>query len=129
MYLPSRAHRCTPTLSDIAYVVRHVRVVHNAHVAFIRRTTADLSTFIRGLHTHELPGPNTRKSFFLSSTSFLDIKAFNIERRIAMRDASFGTADRFYRVGNFGVNSPRTTVSTNREDVRRDCRLLLVERY
>lgn len=34
-------------------------------------------------------------------------------------------------VGNFGVNSPRacTTVSTNREDVHRDCRLLLTERY
>lgn len=136
LYLAASSNKSNVFTSTCAQVHTYVHVScvicvrFTMLIAFIRRTTADLSTFIRGLHTHTVAGQHSKALFFLSSTSFLDIKAFNIERRIAMR----GQIPRDRSVlpaGNFGANSPRasTAVSTNREDVRRDCRLLLVERY
>jgi hypothetical protein len=95
------------------------------HRVFIRRTTADISTFIRSLHTHTRAGQHSVA--FFSSTSFLDIKAFNIERRIAMRPdsaRSIGFTGRDFRDKFSRAN---TVVSTNREDARRDSPLPLVD--
>lgn len=87
-------------------------------IAFIRRTTADISTFIRGLHTHTRAPDNTRWPFFLSRPHLFSI----LKRLISRGELLWGqiprTANRFYRgVGNFGINSRRcanTAVSTNR---------------
>lgn len=76
----------------------------------------------RFTHPHNSRNSDNALFFSLSSTSFLDIKAFNIERRIAMRpDSARGqsvlSGGGGGGVGNFGINSRRCAndaVSTNR---------------
>jgi len=87
MYLPARAHRCTSTYAyptiHVSFVI-YVCVWFTMHIAFIRRTTADLSTFIRGLHTHKLAGQHS-KAFFFSRPHLFSILKHLISRSELLR--------------------------------------------
>lgn len=64
MYLPARAHLKTYVHARNVRIRRHICGAQC--IAFIRRTTADISTFIRGLQTHTRAPDNSRWPFFSS---------------------------------------------------------------
>lgn len=81
--------------------VRRICVAHNAHRVYSSNNRGSIHFHSRFTHPHGRRTTLENSFFFLlSSTSFLDIKAFNIERRIAMRPDSarpIGFASRKFR--------------------------------
>lgn len=83
MYLPARAH-----LKTYVRTYTTVYVWCTMHRVYSSNNRGYIHFHPRFTHPHSCAGQHSVALFSLSSTSFLDIKAFNIERRIAMRPDS-----------------------------------------
>jgi len=128
MYLPARAHRCTPTYAYTRqYICSYMSYMCGAQCTsrlFVEQPR--IYPLSSAVYTTRSPD-NIRKPFFFSHPHLFSI----LKRLISRSELLWGQIPRSRSVlpaGNFGVNSSRA--STGRFDKsRRCCHLLLVERY